>query len=103
MVMYWLDNTSNRMKPPVPSNGFVLPPKHYKIGELVAFTGLCRQTLHNYTRWGLIHETAWTAGGHRLYDETVFARLARIRELRSGRTVNQIKDILESDRSSPTA
>ncbi len=57
MVVHRLDDTSNRMKPSVPSNGFVLPPKHYKIGELVEFTGLCRQTLHNYTRWGLIDET----------------------------------------------
>ncbi len=38
----------------------VPPPKRYKIGELAAFTGMTRQTLHNYTRWGLIRETAWT-------------------------------------------
>ena len=72
------------------------PPKRYRIGELARHTGLTRQTLHNYTRWGLIQEAEWTPGGHRLYDETVFSRLSRILSLRKQHTVEEIKTILDS-------
>ncbi|MGB0767552.1 MAG: MerR family transcriptional regulator [Phycisphaeraceae bacterium] len=70
------------------------PPKRYRIGELARHTGLTRQTLHNYTRWGLIEEAEWTPGGHRLYDESVFARLAVILRLRKRHTVEQMKGFL---------
>ena len=79
------------------SLGVCPPPKRYKIGELAAFTGLTRQTLHNYTRWGLIREVAWTQGGHRLYDESVFPRLAKIMVMRDGAKVAQIRDTLDAD------
>ena len=60
------------------------PPKRYRTGEIAQHTQvLTRQTLHNYTKWGLIQEVAWTDGGHRLYDETVFARLAKILKLKT--------------------
>ena len=72
------------------------PPKRYRIGELARHTGLTRQTLHNYTRWGLIEEAEWTPGGHRLYDEAVFARLALIMQLRRTHSVEQIKLLLDS-------
>jgi len=81
---------------PLPSPFCVTPPpKRYKIGELADFTGLTRQTLHNYTRWGLIREVAWTVGGHRLYDETVFSRLATIMAMRPAHTVSQIRHALD--------
>jgi DNA-binding transcriptional MerR regulator len=70
------------------------PPKRYRIGELARHTGLTRQTLHNYTRWGLIAEVEWTPGGHRLYDEAVFARLGHILRLRKEHTVEEIKAVL---------
>lgn len=73
------------------------PPKRYRIGELAASTGLSRQTLHNYTRWGLIREVAWTRGGHRLYDESAFARLERILALKPTRTVQEIRQILNEE------
>lgn len=73
------------------------PPKRYKIGELARHTGLTRQTLHNYTRWGLIAEAGWTAGGHRLYDESVFPRLARVLALKHDHTVEQVRALLDSD------
>jgi DNA-binding transcriptional MerR regulator len=73
----------------------VVPPKRYKVGELVSATGLSRQTLHNYTKWGLIGEASWTAGGHRLYDESVFARLQRIMELKAKRTMEEVRQLLE--------
>ena len=69
---------------------FVPPPKRYKIGELSSFTGLSRQTLHNYTQWGLISHVSWTEGGHRLYDEAVFERLALIMKLRTTLTVDEM-------------
>ena len=71
------------------------PPKRYRIGELARFTGLTRQTLHNYTRWGLIKETEWTPGGHRLYDEAVFTRLSKILRLRKEHTVEEMKALLD--------
>lgn len=79
----------------LPAPAGAAPPKRYRIGELARHTGLTRQTLHNYTRWGLIKEAEWTPGGHRLYDEAVFARLGAILQLRRGRTVEQIKTLLD--------
>ncbi|MEM6258335.1 MAG: MerR family transcriptional regulator [Planctomycetota bacterium] len=84
------------------------PPKRYRIGELARHTGLTRQTLHNYTRWGLIQEAEWTPGGHRLYDESVFVRLSHIIQLRKSHTVEQIKCLLDKvqanvDRTDPLA
>ncbi len=61
------------------------PPKLYRIGELVDYCGVSRQTIHNYTTMGLLRETRWTDGGHRLYDEAVFDRLDQIAELKSQR------------------
>ncbi|MEX0776187.1 MAG: MerR family transcriptional regulator [Phycisphaeraceae bacterium] len=71
------------------------PPKRYKIGDLAQVTGLTRQTIHNYTRWGLISESGWTDGGHRLYDENVFDRLSRILNLRSSYRIDEIRELLE--------
>ncbi|MFI4862165.1 MAG: MerR family transcriptional regulator [Phycisphaerales bacterium JB063] len=73
------------------------PVKRYKIGELARHTGLTRQTLHNYTRWGLIAEAGWTAGGHRLYDESVFPRLARVLALKADHTVEQVRALLDDE------
>ncbi len=73
-----------------------IPIKLYKIGEVVRSTPFSRQTIHNYTTMGLIQESGWTEGGHRLYDETVFERLSVIIELRKTRTLAQIRLILAS-------
>jgi len=62
-----------------------IPPKLYRIGELVDYSGMSRQTIHNYTTMGLLTESCWTGGGHRLYDESVFARLDAIAEMRTQR------------------
>ena len=74
----------------------MIPPKKlYKIGEVMRYTGLSRQTIHNYTMFGLLTEAERTEGGHRLYDEDVFARVARILELRdSGKTLKEIRQLL---------
>jgi len=59
------------------------PPKLYRIGEVVDYSGMSRQTIHNYTTMGLLRETRWTDGGHRLFDESVFERLDQIAELKA--------------------
>jgi hypothetical protein len=70
-----------------------IPPKLYRIGEIVDYSGVSRQTIHNYTTMGLLREHRRTAGGHRLYDESVFGRLDGIAELKSRR--RSIRDICE--------
>ena len=82
---------------------FIPPPKRYKIGELAQFTGLTRQTLHNYTRWGLIAESGWTPGGHRLYDETAFTRLATVMKLKDRYSVEQIREYLNGEAAAASA
>ncbi len=70
--------------------------KLYKIGEVMQYTHLSRQTLHNYTVAGLISEARRTISGHRLYDESVFDRLENIKALQEKNyTLIQIKKILE--------
>jgi len=73
---------------------FDIPVKLYRIGEVVRYTPFTRQTIHNYTIMGLIQESSWTEGGHRLYDETVFERLSTILELRKTKTLAEIRKIL---------
>ncbi|HXV27454.1 MAG TPA: MerR family transcriptional regulator [bacterium] len=73
--------------------------KLYKIGEVMQYTGLSRQTIHNYTLAGLIQEARRTISGHRLYDESVFDRLEQIKVLQSKNyTLLQIKKILEQQK-----
>jgi len=78
----------------VRDNVLQAPPKLYRIGELVRYSPFSRQTIHNYTIMGLIHEAQWTQGGHRLYGESVFEELSRIIELRKTKTLCQIRQIL---------
>lgn len=73
----------------------IVPPKLYRIGELVRYTGLSRQTIHNYTTMGLIFEAEWTPGGHRLYDESVFYRLQQIADLKGSKRMDEIRGMLE--------
>ena len=73
------------------------PEKFFKIGEVMQFTGLSRQTLHNYTMMGLIAECRRTESGHRLYPESVFDRLGRIALLKRHRTLREVRLLLEQD------
>lgn len=73
--------------------------KLFKIGEVMQYTGLSRQTIHNYTLAGLIHEARRTISGHRLYDESAFDRLEQIKILQSKNyTLLQIKKILDQQK-----
>ena len=79
------------------SSTLAVPTKMYRIGELVRYTPFSRQTIHNYTIMGLIRESQWTEGGHRLYDESVFKRLSRIIELKKTKTLFEIRRILNEE------
>jgi hypothetical protein len=69
------------------------PPKLYRIGEVVSYCGMSRQTVHNYTTMGVLREERWTAGGHRLYDESVFERLDEIAEMKArGKSLQEIRE-----------
>ena len=73
----------------------MIPKKLYKIGEVMRYTGLTRQTIHNYTTFGLITEAEHTESGHRLYSEKVFPRIERIIKLKDeGRSLREIVSIL---------
>ena len=75
-----------------------IPPKFYRVGEVVEYAGVSRQTIHNYTTMGLLHEADWTRGGHRLFDESVFYRLDKIAELKAeGRPMEQIRLYFENN------
>jgi DNA-binding transcriptional MerR regulator len=82
------------MQPELNSETIKIPAKLYRIGELVDYTPFSRQTIHNYTIMGLIREVKWTEGGHRLYDESVFERLAEIIRLRKTKTLSEIREAL---------
>lgn len=79
------------------SHRLQVPAKRYRIGELVRYSPFSRQTIHNYTIMGLIREAEWTEGGHRLYDESVFARLARIIELRKTMSLTEVRRVLTQE------
>lgn len=73
----------------------VVPRKLFKIGEVMKYSGLSRQTVHNYTSMGLITEAERTDSNHRLYDEDVFERLIEIDKLKRARTLLQVKEFLD--------
>ncbi|MEM7235642.1 MAG: MerR family transcriptional regulator [Planctomycetota bacterium] len=73
----------------------VPPKKLYKIGEVIRYSGLTRQTIHNYTMFGLLTEAERTESGHRLYGEDVFPRIERIKDLRAaGKSLKEIRKLL---------
>jgi hypothetical protein len=71
------------------------PPKLFRIGEVIQYSGFSRQTIHNYTAMGLIQECRWTGTGHRLYDGSVFRRLALIKHLKTRYSLAQIKKMFD--------
>ncbi len=75
------------------------PVKLYRIGEVMRYSGLSRQTIHNYTLLGLIREAERTDGGHRLYDEDVFDRLRTIQDLKNSMTLKEIREELDAQQA----
>lgn len=74
--------------------------KLYRVGEIMEYSGLSRQTVHLYTQMRLIQETRRTAAGYRLYDETVFEQIQLIKTLQEkGHTLLEIKDLCDQDKA----
>ena len=71
----------------------VVPKKLFKIGEVMRYSSLSRQTIHNYTMLGLITEEERTESGHRLYGEEVFARIQEIETLKKKKTLKEIRQL----------
>jgi len=74
-----------------------LPPKLYRASEVARHFALTRQTVHNYATIGLIREHGRTPGGQRLFDESVFHRLHRIRRLKRRYRLHEIRRLLETE------
>ncbi len=73
----------------------MIPKKLFKIGEVMRYSGLTRQTVHNYTMFGLLTEAERTESGHRLYGEDVFSRIEEIKKLRRrGKSLKEIRRLL---------
>ncbi len=89
-VVTEVETASRRRSPTIPA-------KLFKIGEVMRYTGIGRQTLHNYTVMGLITESQRTEAGHRLYAEDVFDRLGRIGMLKDRMTLLEIRKLLQSE------
>jgi DNA-binding transcriptional MerR regulator len=89
------------MRPDSNKTVISIPDKLYRIGELVRCSPFSRQTIHNYTIMGLLQETRWTEGGHRLYDAGAFERLSRILQLKKTRTLAEIRKILVEEETAP--
>jgi hypothetical protein len=80
------------------------PPKMYRIGEVVSYSGLSRQTIHNYTTMGLLRESHWTPGGHRLFAPDVFDRLDAIAEMKArGYTLARIREHFAAEEKGSSA
>lgn len=73
------------------------PKKLFKIGEVMKYSGLPRQTVHNYTMMGLIREAERTPSGHRLYGEEVFDRIKKIEMLRIHRSLREVQELLDRE------
>lgn len=72
-----------------------MPEKLYKIGEVMKYSKLSRQTIHNYTMLGLIGPADRTDSGHRLYSEDVFDRLEKIQRWKRHHTLAEVKVMLD--------
>jgi DNA-binding transcriptional MerR regulator len=73
-----------------------VPRKLYRVSEIATHMGLTRQTLHNYVTIGLITEECRTDGGQRLFDESVFGRLALIQRLKRSYLLHEIRRMLDT-------
>ncbi len=72
-----------------------------KVGTLARQTGLSVRTLHHYDEIGLLHPSARTPTGHRLYDAHDVQRLQQIQSLRAtGFPLDEIRRLLDSSQIS---
>jgi len=76
------------------------PLKLFKIGEVMEYSGVSRQTIHYYTTLGILPVAKRTRSGHRLYREEVFDLLDRVKELKKEKTLEEIRNLLQQERRS---
>jgi MerR family transcriptional regulator, thiopeptide resistance regulator len=70
--------------------------RQYRVGELATLAGVSIRTLHHYDRIGLVHPSAHSEGGHRLYSERDLLRLQQVLTLRYlGFSLKQIEELLD--------
>ena len=62
-----------------------IPERLFRVADVVEYSSFSRQTIHNYTMMGILHEKGWTKGGHRLYGEDVFDRLDIIADFKANK------------------
>ncbi len=74
--------------------------KLFKISEVAEYGGLSKQSVNYYTALGILREVSRTEAGHRLYDEAVFDRIERLRELQATKTLREIAEILRAEQES---
>lgn len=75
-----------------------VPKKLYRSGEVTQHTGVSRQRLHYYVQLGLVQEAQKTKTGQRLFDESVFEIISRIKDYRQENfTLMEIKEQLRND------
>jgi MerR family transcriptional regulator, copper efflux regulator len=72
-----------------------MPEKLFKIGEVMKYSKISRQTIHNYTMLGLIKPASRTDSGHRLYGAEVFDRLEKIDRYKRHHTLEEVKEMLD--------
>jgi len=73
--------------------------KLYRSGEITHFSGVSRQTLYLYTHAGLIQEAKITSSGQKLYHESVFEVLTKIKDLQAHKlTLAEIRKVLKEDK-----
>jgi DNA-binding transcriptional MerR regulator len=71
-------------------------PRHYRVGQVAALTGVSIRTLHHYDSIGLMPPSKRLENGHRLYSPGDLLRLQQILTLRYlGFELTQIGELLE--------
>ncbi len=71
--------------------------KLYRIGIIAKACGLSRQTIHNYTKMGIIKPSQITKGGHRLYSASAIEIVNSTRELKKTHTLKEVVHICQRD------
>lgn len=81
---------------PATQSSVSIPRKLYRVSEIASHVAVTRQTIHNYVTIGLITEETRTEGGQRLFDESVFHRLAMIQDLKRTHRLQEMRSVLDS-------
>jgi len=71
----------------------------FTVEEVAKKMNVTPRTLHYYEEMGLITPASRTAGGHRLYDDQVVAKLFRILQIKDslGTSLQEIREIMSSE------